>query len=202
MGLGRSDGRRNFSARLLPTLNAMPFTPTQKATLDAKAWAVQNAPNSINPALNFYNPPADSDYFTVTPNPFPNYPAVGSGPIILIAFSIPPSKVGVIRKMAIVHFGGNPPDGTGKVIWRVLKNKAGLRGLGTLTAQYGTFAAPVELAIYGTENDTFEVTVEVPKYLPDGVTPNLGPPLGSTTGARFDGFYYPLSEATSAGQGS
>ncbi len=205
--LGQSDGRRTYTPRLLPNLNRMPFTPAQKATLDAKAFSVQMAPPFIHPNLNFFNPPADSDSFTVTPSPFPSYPAVigpigGGGPIAVISFTIPRGKLAVIRKMSIVHFGGNPPDGTGKVIWRVIRNGGGLRGLSTLMSQYGTFAAPKDVSIFCLEMDTISVTVECPRFLPDGVTPNPGPPAGATTAASFDGYMYPLSEATFPLQGS
>src|SRR5271170_6816070 len=110
--LGRSDGRRSTQAQLLPNLGSLPFTHAQKATLHAKAFAVQNAPPFLHPSLNFFNPPADSDYFTVTPNPFINYPAVGASSVPIITFTVPRSKLAVIRFMSIVHFGGNPPDGT------------------------------------------------------------------------------------------
>lgn len=194
--LGRGDGRRIFAPKLIPNLGQLPFTPAQKATLDAKAYQVQNTPPYIHPNLNAFNPPADSEYFTVTPNPFINYPAVGATAVPVISFGVPRSKIAVIRFMSIVHFGGNAPDGTGIVIWRVLRNGAGLRGLGTLTAQYGTFSNPKQASIFCTENDTLTVTVECPAFLPDGTTVNPGPPGGSTTGASFDGFFYPLSEAT------
>jgi hypothetical protein len=195
--LGRSDGRRLFQGKLLPTLGQMPFTQAQKATLDAKAFAVQNAAPFLHPNLNFFNPPADSDYFTVTPSPFPNYPAVmpAGGPIAVIAYTVPRGKIAVIRKMSIIHVGGNPPDGTGRVIWRVLKNGGGLRGLGTLTAQYGTFANPKETSIFCYENDTIAVTAECPALDANGNV-NPGMPVGTSTAASFDGFLYPLSEAT------
>ena len=206
MGLGRSsgrgDGRRMNPGKLLPNLGQMPFTHAQKGVLDAKAFVVQNASPFLHPSLNFFNPPADSDYFTVTPNPFPAYPVVGASAIIVISMTVPQAKVAVIRKMSIVHFGGNPPDGTGQVIWRVIRDGGGLRGLGTLTAQYGTFANPKDVSIFCTENDTISVTVECPAFLADGVTPNPGPAAGATTGASFDGFFYPLSEATYPVQGS
>ena len=198
---GRGDGRRNSPAKLLPNLGKMPFTHAQKGVLDAKAFVVQNASPFLHPSLNFFNPPADSDYFTVTPAPFPNYPAVGASAIVVIAFTVPQSKVAVIRKLSIVHIGGNAPDGTGRVIWRVIRNGAGLRGLGTLTAEYGTFANPKEASIFCTENDTIAVTVECPALLADG-TANPGMPVGTTTAASFDGFLYPLAEATYPVQGS
>jgi hypothetical protein len=200
--LGRGDGRRQYRAQLLPSLNTQPFTPAQKATLDAKAFAVQNAPPFIHPNLNFFNPPADSDSFTLTPSPFPTYPAVmgpapggGGGALTIISYTVPRGKIAVIRKMAIVNFGGNPPDGSGIVIWRVIRNGAGLRGLSTLMAQYGTFSAPKDVSIFCWENDTISVTVECPALLPNG-TANPGMPNGNTTAASFDGYMYPLSEAT------
>lgn len=201
--VGRSDGRRSYAAKLLPNLGSQPFTMAQKATLDAKAFGVQNAPPFIHPGLNFFNPPADSESFTITPSPFPVYPAVmpAGGAISVISFTIPRGKIAVIRKMSIVHFGGNPPDGTGRVIWRVIKNGGGLRGLSTLMAQYGTFAAPKDVSIFCLEFDTISVTVECPALLPNGAA-NPGPPGGSTTAASFDGYMYPLSEATFPTQGN
>lgn len=202
--LGRSDGRRAYSPTLLPNLNRMPFTHVQKATLDAKAYAVQTAPPFIHPNLNFFNPPADSDSFTIAPSPFPTYPAVMpvGGRVPILSFTVPRGKFAVIRKLSIVHFGGNPPDGTGQVIWRVLRNGGGLRGLSNIMWQLGTFAAPKDMPIYCWELDSISVTVECPQFLPDGVTPNLGPPAGSTTAASFDGFMYPISEATLPQSGS
>jgi hypothetical protein len=200
--LGATDGRRNAQKQLLPQLGDMPFTQAQKQSLDLASRLVASAPPFIHPSLSFFNPPADSDAFTTTPQPFPSFPAVGASAIVVIAFAVPRSKLAVIRKLSIVSFGGNPPDGTGIVIWRVLKNGGGLRGLSNLTAQYGTFAAPKDAVILGIENDTIQVTVECPTYLPDGVTPNPGMPGGTTTAASFDGFMYPLSEATMPVSGS
>ncbi len=195
MGLGRGDGRRSYQEKLLPNLGKMPFTQAQKAILDAKSFGVQNAPPFLHPNLNFFNPPADANYFRFSSNPFPSYPAVGAGAIVVLSFSVPQSKIAVVREMAIVHFGGNAPDGTGIVIWRVLHNGAGLRGLGLLTAQYGTFANPIEAFIFATENDTLTITAECPAKLPSGAV-NPGPPGGSTTAGQFKGFFYGLSEAT------
>jgi hypothetical protein len=175
----------------------MPFSPTQKATLDAKAFSVQNAPPFIHPGLNFFNPPADSEPFSVSPAPFPSYPAVepAGGPVTVIAMTVPRGKLAVLRLLSIVHFGGNPPDGTGRVIWRVLRNSGGLRGLSNLMSQYGTFANPKQVAIFCWELDTISVTVECPALLPGGGA-NPGMAAGTTTAASFDGYFYPLSEAT------
>lgn len=211
MGLGRSDGRKTYSTPILPDLNRMPFTPVQKAILDAKGFAVKTAPPFIHPALSLFNPPADADYFRITPSQFIAYPAVGASPIPVISFTVPRGRAAFVTKLAIVHVGGNPPDGSGIVIWRVVKNGGGLRGLGNLTAQCGTFAAPLtNLTIVCVENDTLQVTVECPPTIPNGWPPlgiipggaNPGPPAGSSTAASFDGFMYSLNEATVPRQGS
>ena len=97
---------------------SQPFTMAEKASLDAKAFGVQNAPPFIHPGLNFFNLPADSESYTITPSPFPNYPAVmpAGGRINVISFTIPRGKIAVIRKMSIVDSGGNPlpPPASGK----------------------------------------------------------------------------------------
>jgi len=200
-GLGRSDGRRSSQAKLLPNLGSQPFTQSQKGVLDAKAYQVQNTSPFIHPGLSFFNPPSDAEPFKFTPAPFPVYPTVGVGPINVLQFSVPRSKICVIQTLAIVNIGGNPPDGTGRVIWRVLRNGGGLRGLANLTAQIGTLANPEAMTIVFYENDTVTVTVEQPAYLVNGNV-NPGQPAGSTTAASWKGFFYPLSQAVNPQQGS
>ncbi len=199
--LGRGDGRRSNQPKLLPNLGKMPFSPTQKAALDAKAFQVQTTSPFIHPGLSLFNQPADAEPFKFTPAPFPVYPAVGVGPIPVLQFSVPRSKIMVVQSLAIVHVGGNPPDGTGRVIWRVLRNGGGIRGLATLTAQIGTLANPEQMVIICYENDTITVTVEQPATIPGGGA-NPGEPAGTSTAASFKGFMYPLSEAVNPAQGT
>jgi len=202
-GLGNNVSLSSGPKRpLLPNLGSQPFTATQKASLDLKARALHNAPPFIHPDLSFFNPPADAMPFTVTPqNGSVPYPQVGAPAIVVISYPVPVGLMAVIRLMSIVHVGGNPPDFTGQVIWRVLQNGAGIRGLNALNAQYGTFANPKTVVLTGVENDILTITVECPEFLPDGITPNPGPPGGSSTAASFDGWTYPLSEAMSPSSG-
>lgn len=203
MGDSNSSLSRGPRTPLIPLLGQMPFTQEQKLALDARALVIDKTPPYINSQLSFYNPPADNDPFSVTPiNGAPSYPTIGAGAVPVISYVVPVGLLAVIRLMSIVHVGGNPPDFTGQVIWRVLKNGAGIRGLNNLNAQYGTFAAPKPLVLVGVENDIFTITVECPAFLPDGVTPNPGPPLGSVTAASFDGWTYPLKEAIQPATGS
>jgi hypothetical protein len=200
-GLGASASLSNGPQRpLLPNLARSPFTAAQKRSLDLRAQAVNNTSPYINPDLSFYNPPADSTPLTVTPqNGAPGYPGVGLGAITVITYVVASGLMVVIRELSIVHIGGNAPDFTGRVIWRVVKNGAGIRGLNSLNAQYGTFAAPKSLVLTGVENDIFTVTVECPALLPNGVTPNPGMAAGQATAASFDGWTYPIAEAQSRG---
>jgi hypothetical protein len=182
---------------LVRNLSLLPFTPQQKAMLDAKAIAVHNAPSYIHPDLSFFNPPSDSDPFTITPNPFPAYPQPGASPVIVIQFQVGRGKLAVINALAVVHFGGNPPDGTGQVIWRVRKNGSGFFGLNNLTSQIGSYSQPRPIVLTGIENDILDVTVELPATVNGNPNPAMPPQV--TTAARFEGFTYPLNQATMGG---
>jgi hypothetical protein len=193
---GASDGRRTRMPEVLSQLGSMPFTKAQKQALDGKGWMIQTAPPWVHPSLSLFNPPTDAYTFRQTSVPASLYPAAGESAITILSYVVPKAQFMVINKLAIVHIGGNPPDFSGAVIWRVLKNGGGLRGLATITAQVGTFANPLPITpIVGIENDSFVVTVEVVAGPP-------APPLGSQTAASFDGFTYPLSEATYPRQGA
>ena len=189
----------------------MPFTDVQKQILDMRARQVAISPPWIHPALSAdSNAPSDAAPFSISTaasgtlaQPFVLYPQPGAGRVTVIQFTVQPSKLAFIRFLAVCHFGGNDPSGSGQVIWRVLRNGAGLRGLSNLIATFGTYAAPklLTVPIIAIENDTIQVTVEVPATFPNGVAV---PPLsgGAGTAATFDGFTYPLSEATSPRPGS
>jgi hypothetical protein len=183
----------------------MPFTQIQKAVLHAKAQLVQSASPWIRPGLaSDANAPTDADSFTVTtlPSgtlafPFVGYLDPGAGPVTVISLSVPRSKVAFIRYLSISHYGGNDPSGSGQVIWRVLKNGGGLRGLNALATTVGTAAAPQLLPapIIGIENETIIVTAEVTAGFAA-----MG--AGQGTAAAFWGFTLPLSEATLPTQGN
>jgi hypothetical protein len=173
----------------------MPFTQLQKHILHMKAGLVQNASPWIHPNLTLFDQPADADPFRWTSNPAMPYPINGQTAVTVLSYTVPRSKIAVVRKLSIIHVGGNPPDFTGQVIWRVLKNGGGLRGMNQLTAQVGTFASPLSVRFLATEYDTITVTAEVPAGFP-----NM--PVGTSTVASLDGFTYPLSEATSPLPGS
>lgn len=177
----------SVSAWQNPNVNSQPWTDQQKLSMSARMKTALSGPSFMNRNISLWNPPADALPFVVTPNPFPNYPAPGAAPIVVIQYVVPPGMMGVITKLAVVHFGGNPPDGTGNVIWSVLINGGGIDGLGNLTSQVGTYAQPNDFVFRIMENDIVQVTVEV-------TTAPM--PAGQTTAARFHGWTYPLIQAT------
>jgi len=186
----------------LPTLGQMPFTHLQKRVLDARAGQSANLASFINPEISLFDPPADNQPFVVSSTPFVSYPDVGANPAILLTYRVRNGLMAVIQKIAIIHQGGNPPDGTGQVIWRLLKNGAGIHGMNAMTAELGTFSAPNDgFSIVGVENDVIQVTVELPAVLPDG-TANAPMPVGTRTAARFQGWTYPLGQATHTNGGN
>jgi hypothetical protein len=205
MRLGASDGRRPQRQRLLANLGSLPFTQQQKSILNTKANLVQTQPSWINPSISSdSNAPSQANSFVVTtiPSgtvayPFVAYGQPGAGPVTVISFSVPRSKVAFIRYLSVSHYGGNDPSGTGQVIWRVLQNGGGITGLNALAVTVGTQAAPQLLPapIIGMENDTIIVTAEVTA----GFAP-MGD--GQGTAAAFWGFTLPQSEATLPTPGS
>lgn len=172
-----------------PDLASQPWSDTQKLSAATRVRTGLAGSPFLNRNISLFNPPADSRPFIVTPNPFPAYPAPGAGPIRVIRFVVQPGLMAVINRVSVVHVGGNPPDGTGNVVWRVLINGAGIDGLNNLTSQVGTYAQPNDFVFMAIENDIIEVTVEVPAAQPPM-------PVGTTTAARFHGWTYPLVQAT------
>lgn len=202
---GLSDGRRAPRPQLLTALAKMPFTQLQKHVLHAKAQMVQSAAPWIHPDISSNsNAPSQASSFVTTTSPsgttafpFVAYGQPGQGPVTVISFTVPRSKVCFIRYLSISHFGGNDPSGTGQVIWRVLQNGGGLNGLNALVVTVGTQAAPQLLPapIIGIENDTIIVTAEVAAgFAPMG--------MGQGTAAAFWGFTLPITAATTPEAGS
>jgi hypothetical protein len=174
--------------------NSARWSQGQKVIASLKARSVANTPSYLNEKLTLWFPPADSTPFTTTSpdgtpfnNGFPPYPAAGSGPLVILQKTIDQGKLCVIRKMSIFNQGANPPDGSGNVVWRVLINGAAVKGMNAMLSQYGAGLAPQDCQIIATDGDIVQVTVEVP-------TGKLVPP--GTTGARWDGYTCPLTEAT------
>src|SRR5579864_283981 len=96
------------------------WNPTQRLIVSAKLRNSAAMRPFLHPDITLFNPWADSRPFKFT-TPYgcsfsgqaANYPAAGAGPEVILQYSVPPGMIAVIKKLAIVHIGGNPPDFTG-----------------------------------------------------------------------------------------
>jgi hypothetical protein len=172
--------------------NSLPWSDAQKVAASLRAIAVDNAPAFLNDRMVLPFPPVDSTPFTTTTpdgtsiGGFAAYPAAGAAPLVILQKTIDQGKIAIFRKLAITNQGGNPPDGTGNVIWRLLINGAAVKGMNAMLSQYGVLSVPKDCQILAMENDVVQITVEVPA--------GKVPPPG-TTAASLDGFTYPIAEA-------
>jgi hypothetical protein len=109
--------------------------------------------------------------------PYVAFPAAGAGPLTLVSYTVPPGLNALLQYLSIFAAGGsNYVDGAATVIWRVLIDDTGIKGMEALQGQFGSASLPLPVAIPLLENSTFKVTVEVP----NGQVAPTG-----TTGVRF-----------------
>lgn len=124
---------------------------------------------------NFWEGPAGSQEFIV--NNSVSYPATINTEIVIAVYSVPAGYVGRLRWVSLVHIGGNPPDGTGQVTWRLRQNGACINGFGNLQFQLGnavggafqTPGFPVA-SIELNQGDVITATVEVSTLQVGGVS--------------------------------
>jgi len=170
------------------------WTQHQEMIVKARLMNAMRMRPFLHADITLFNPWADSRPFIYTTpfgTPFAGgaapYPAAGAGPEVILQYTVPTGFIAVIKKLAIVHIGGNPPDFTGNVVWQVAVDFAGVRGLNQLLSQVGTLAAPADEQIVVIENSIVQVLVTIPT---GKVSPN------ATTAASIGGWIYPLVEAT------
>jgi len=110
-------------------------------------------------------------------SPYVAFPAAGAGPLTLVSYTVPPGLNALLQYLSIFAAGGsNYVDGAATVIWRVLIDDTGVKGMEALQGQFGSSSLPLPVTIPLIENSTFKVTVEVP----NGQVAPTG-----TTGVRF-----------------
>ncbi len=119
--------------------------------------------------------------FIKVTTPYVAYPAPGAAAVQLLFYTVPPGLNAMLTYMAIFNVGAAFVNGSGNVIWRVLINQAGVKGMENLQSQFGTDGLPLPVAIPLIENDTIQVTVEVPLGQPALPFP------ANSTGVRFHG---------------
>jgi hypothetical protein len=128
--------------------------------------------------------------------PYVAYPAPGAAAVSLLSYTVPVGMNAMLTFMAIFNLGPAFVNGSGNVIWRVLINQAGVKGFENLQSQFGTDGLPLPVAIPLIENDTIQVTVEVPNGQPALAFP------ANSTGVRFHGSAARASIAALSGVGT
>jgi hypothetical protein len=109
-------------------------------------------------------------------------PAVGVTAIVL-QFTVPAGKNGIIDQIANNFVGGGFTDGSGAIVWRVLLDNVPAPGLENMIASLGNPAAPSRTApVRIFENQLIELVVQ---------NVSINPPAGQLIGGRLSGYFYP-----------
>ena len=153
----------------------------QQIVLSQKADMLESAVSAQPPATDA--PPVDARPLVLTSAQLTAYPNPGAAPVTIFSYQVPPGQRARIKRHALVNLAGGQIDMTGNVIWRFFVNGAPLKGLGAQISTIGTFQTPDEVVIWLTENDQFQVTVEVP---------NGQPVVPGNTAYRIIGWTEPL----------
>jgi len=130
---------------------------------------------------NYWEGPPNSQEFLVSGSIA--YPAINTETQI-IAYTVPSGYIGRLRWLWITHIGGNPPDGTGQVIWRLRVNGAAVNGFGNLQFQVGSSNG----AAFGPGMDISSVELAQGDVLTATVTTTVAQVGGVMTAAQFHGW--------------
>ncbi len=163
----------------------------QKMVLDSKRRQLDATQPPNKDIVGDQTPAGAAPLVLSSTQNFP-YPLPAAAAIPIFSYQVPAGQRVRIFEHALVHIGGNPPDMIGNVIWRFLVNGWPLKGLGAQIAQIGSFSTPDRVVIWLTENDLFQVTVEVIAGAPAQI---------GSTAYRINGYTVPtLAKGTSGGQ--
>ena len=132
------------------------------------------------PQYPWVYPPADAEPFD--PQTWITMPAVVPGTEVqVLALTVPLGKNGVIQKFGNVVIGAGWVEGTGDLIWRILRDGAAVRNYQNILASLGNVSNPVDCGIRIFENEVIQVVIENVALVPGG----------QQVGARLRGWFYP-----------
>lgn len=149
----------------------------------AQPW-VQPPPSSgavYQPFAPWVQMPPDGEPFN--PLTWIALPAVAAVDTAVVTLVVPPGRDGVITRLANVALGVGWVEGTGELIWRILRNGEAIRNFEAILASLGNVSNPLSLQGSGIriyENDTLQFTVR-----------NISLAAGGQIGAMFGGWFYP-----------
>lgn len=110
-------------------------------------------------------------------------PAVGPVDTVVVSFAMPPGYTGVVRWLSNIFLGAGFTDGSGNLIWRVLRDGQAVEDYENITAQLGTLPIPTDTFIPIGENQTVSITITT-IVLPGG---------GTSIGGRLKGWRWPTT---------
>jgi len=117
-------------------------------------------------------------------------PAIGST-VIIISFTVPIGRNGIIRKVANNFVGGGWTEGTGDIVWRILVDGTpppGATSYDTINASLGSPANPVDIPGFR----VYENQVVTLQAFNNPGGPNGGVIVaGQRVGGRLIGYLYP-----------
>lgn len=130
------------------------------------------------PEWNF--PTRDSVFFDRVG--FNALPANLAPAVVVVTFTMPPGYDGVVRWMSNVALGAGFIDGSGDIIWQILRDGQAVEDYENMLAQLGTLPIPTDTFILVEENSTIQITV---------ATANNPPAGRATSGCRLKGWRWP-----------
>lgn len=101
----------------------------------------------------------------------------------IVTFAMPAGYDGVVRWLSNVFLGAGFTDGSGNLIWQVLRDAQPVEDYENITAQLGTLPIPTDTFIPVFENQIVSITITT-VVLPGG---------GTSSGARLKGWRWPKS---------
>lgn len=155
---------------------------------DAAMFAGENeAMLASSPAYNstiqppWVMPPVEFnpiDVYTYVPLPAATFQAV------VVQFKVPAGNNGIIHTYGMNFVGGGFVEGTGDVVWQILRDGLAIKGYGNILGSLGNPSSPTRhpsgFRIF--ENQTITLVVK-----------NVGViAAGQKSGGRFMGWYYPI----------
>lgn len=117
-------------------------------------------------------------------------PAVGFS-VVVVQFTVPPRRNGVIQWIANEFIGGAAWQGTGSLVWQILADGVPIQNYESIVSSYGTSAAPgVRAPILISESQLIQLVLNNVAVVP----------AGQVLTGLLSGWFYPI-EAEPAGGG-
>jgi hypothetical protein len=109
-------------------------------------------------------------------------PALGVTATI-VTFTMPAGYSGVVRWLSNIFLGAGFTDGTGDLLWQVIRDGQPVEDYEAITAQLGTLPIPTDTFILVGENQTISITIRTVVAVGGG----------NSSGGRLKGWRWPTT---------